>query len=282
MNYRGQSSYFMENEAEILRLEIKTDPQAVREQAHWCGITAGMRVLDVGCGTGKTTSLLHEMVSPGGYILGIDFSAERIAYAKEHYGNKEGIDFLTLDLTKPLDGIGEFDIIWVRFVLEYYLKEAPEIVKNLKNSLKPGGYLCLIDLDYNCLNHYEPPPAIEELLPKLMSILAERYNFDAYAGRKLYAYLYDAGFEDIEMNLMAHHLIYGRAREEDAFNWLKKVELVAKKVEDLFVSYPGGGQGFVKDFKNFFFHPRRFTYTPLILGKGKKPKSINPEPRLFL
>ena len=155
----------MENAEEAIRLEVKTDPDAVRKQALWCGIKPGQRVLDLGCGSGKTTAILYEMVQPGGSVVGVDYSSERIAYAGKHYGGKEGIAFLSRDLTEPLHGIGQFDLIWVRFVLEYYRKESPSIVRNLKNLLKPGACLCLIDLDYNCLSHYELPAGIGDILP---------------------------------------------------------------------------------------------------------------------
>jgi putative peptidoglycan lipid II flippase len=39
-------------------LEEKTEKQAVIDQAHWAGLKPGMRVLDVGCGPGLTTSVL--------------------------------------------------------------------------------------------------------------------------------------------------------------------------------------------------------------------------------
>jgi SAM-dependent methyltransferase len=50
--------YLMESEEEAVRLDLKTDPDAVRKQALWCGVKAGLRVLDAGCGPGKTTSIL--------------------------------------------------------------------------------------------------------------------------------------------------------------------------------------------------------------------------------
>ena len=59
------------------------------------------------------------MVMPGGSVVGIDFSPERINHAKKHYGEGNSIDFFVHDLTKPLTGAGMFDVIWVRFVLEY-------------------------------------------------------------------------------------------------------------------------------------------------------------------
>lgn len=271
---KQSQAYLMESRDEIVRLNLKTDPDALRKQALWCGVKPGLRVLDLGCGTGKTSSLLHKMVQPGGSVVGVDYSEERINYAKEHYAAKEGLQFLLHDLN-DLNALCEstepFDIIWMRFVLEYYRRESPVIVNNIKKLLKPGGFLCLIDLDYNCLSHYELPAALAELLPKLMAALDDAYNFDAYAGRKLYSYLYDGEYGDIEMELMAHHLIYGMARNEDLFNWIKKVEVAAFRLSGIFTCYPGGYDAFFTDFKRFFLDPRRFTYTPLILCKGKRP-----------
>jgi ubiquinone/menaquinone biosynthesis C-methylase UbiE len=267
-------AYLMESNEEAFRLELKTDVEAVRKQALWCGVKEGLRVLDLGCGPGKTTAILHGMVAPTGSVVGADYSAERIAYAKEHYGGKPGIEFVRCNLTKPLEGLGSFDLIWMRFVLEYFRKESPEIVGRLRTLLKPGGYLCLIDLDYNCLGHYGMPEPMNALLPKLMACLDEEFNFDTYAGRKLYSYLYDQGYENIEAELMAHHLIYGRARQVDVFNWLKKVQIGTEKMQGLFQDYPGGADTFMEDFKKFFLDPRRFTYTPLILCKGMRPATL--------
>ena len=272
---KNADGYLMENSEEAFRLEIKTDPEAVRRQALWCGVMPGLRVLDMGCGPGKTTSILHQMVQPGGSACGIDFSTDRISYAKKHYGHLPGIEFYVCDFKKPLNGIGQFDLVWVRFVLEYFLAESPDIVQNISRLLKPGGMLCLLDLDYNCLSHYELPPMIGNLLPKLMKRLEEKFNFDIYAGRKLYSYLYDQGYQDIQVNLVPHHLFFGAIRASDVYNWMKKVEVNANRFTDLFDEYPGGCDAFINDFNQFLIDPRRFTYTPLILCKGMKPKDIS-------
>jgi len=263
----------MENVEEAIRLEIKTDPEAVRKQALWCGLKPGQRVLDAGCGPGKVTSILNEMIQPGGMILGIDYSEKRISHAKKHYGRESGIDFQFHDLRNPMEGMGRFDLIWVRFFLEYFRMESPDIVRNLTRCLKPGGCLCLLDLDHNCLNHYELPIKMEKVFSMLTNRMEEKFNFDPFAGRKLYSYLYDLGYENIQLNLMAHHLIYGKVRDEDIFNWIKKMEVISMKTKELYAEYPGGHDAFFEDFKKFFLDPRRFTYTPLILCKGVKPLS---------
>ena len=264
-------TYHMESLEESIRLEVKTNPEAFKKQALWCGVRPGMRVLDAGCGPGKTTALLQEIVQPGGEVLGMDFSDKRIAYARKNYGHLPGIDFQVHDLRDSLEVPGKFDLIWVRFVLEYNSKESPDIVRNLTACLKPDGYLCLMDLDHNCLSHWELPPGMQEILFKIMAELERYYNFDVYAGRKLYSYLYDLDFRNIEMNLFPHHLIYGKTQESDMFNWTKKIEVTSARMKHLFETYPGGYSTFFKNFRLFFNDPRRLTYTPLILCKGIKP-----------
>lgn len=262
--------YLMENSQEAFRLEVKTEPEAVFQQAKWCGVVPGHRILDVGCGIGKTTSILHNLVQPGGSVTGIDFSTDRINYAKAHYGGLPGIEFFVCNFKEPLTHIGEFDLIWVRFILEYFLAESFDIVANISQVLKPGGVLCLLDLDYNCLTHYELPPKLSHFLNKIMKRLEETYNFDIYAGRKLYSYLYDHEYRNIEVNLVAHHLFFGGIKDGDVYNWMKKIEVNKDRVKDLLTEYPGGFDGFVIDFHKFLKDPRRFTYTPLIMCKGIK------------
>ena len=270
-NSTHSAEYLMESEEENIRLEVKTDPDALRKQALWCGVKPGMRILDGGCGPGITTALLYEMIQPGGSIVGVDFSKTRIAYAKENYGGKSGIEFHLHDLREPMEEFGQFDLVWVRFVLEYYRKGALDIVKNLKKCVKPGGTLCLLDLDYNCLNHYELPLQIAVILPKIMNYLDKKYNVDTFIGRKLYSFVYDAGFEEIEVELIAHNLIYGKIRDKDKFNLRKKIEIAAEKADEIIKSYPGGYLNFSNDLNNYLVDPRRFTYTPLLLCKGIKP-----------
>lgn len=264
-------SYLMENAEEEKRLDIKTDPDAVREQALWFGIGPGARILDVGCGPGKTTALLHDLVQPGGAAVGVDIAESRILHARSFYSDRPGIDFQVRDVRVPMKDLGQFDFIWIRFLLEYYRDGAFDIIRNVSANLKPGGSLCLLDLDHNCLSHWEMPPEIEDVITKAMFHAHKNYNFDLYAGRKLYAHLYDLGFEDINLHIMPHHLIYGDLQHSDEFNWMKKLEVGTQKAPEILAAYPGGPEKFMADFRIFFRNPRRFTYSPLILCKGRKP-----------
>jgi hypothetical protein len=144
-------------------------------------------------------------------------------------------------------------------------------VKSLSRIIKPGGILCLIDLDYNCLSHFGLSPRLEKTINGIIGTLERDFDFDPYAGRKLYSFLYDAGYQNIGVDITPHHLIYGQLNEVDAYNWTKKVEVAAKISGYSFAEYTGGYEEFFEEFKEFFTDPRRFTYTPIILCKGRKP-----------
>ncbi len=263
-------TYFMESEDESLRLDIKTDPGAVEEQARWAGVGPGMRVVDLGCGAGRTTHILHRLVQPGGEVVGIDGSPQRIAYAKENF-SESGIAYLQRNVRDPLVEVGMFDLVWSRFLLEYFADESFAIVKSAYQALAPGGTICLIDLDQNCLGHFGAPARLEKTLCNVVLAMARQYGFDPFVGRKLYAYLYDLGCADIEVRMSAHHLIYGELSETDRFNWLSKAE-ATRNAAGLFAdSYPGGYEEFRRELVAYLEHPRRFIYTPLIMCKGKKP-----------
>lgn len=262
----------MENDQEAIRLEIKTDLKTLERQAVWAGLKPGMEVIDIGCGSGKPTQYLNQLVQPKGRTVGVDSSRERISYARKHFGDGN-VEYFCKDIREPLDDLGTFDFVWIRFVLEYFRSSSFDIVKNVSSILKPGGILCLIDLDHNCLSHYGQSPKLDRTFRGIMETLEKNADFDPFMGRKLYSYLFDLGFEEIDVDLSSHHLIYGSLQEKDAFNWMKKADVAARNSGYMFEEYLGGFEEFFEDFKKFFFHPRRFTYTPIISCRGRKPLS---------
>jgi SAM-dependent methyltransferase len=267
---KKESEYLMESDEEIARLEKKTDINILHQQAQWAGLRPGMRVADIGCGAGITTRALFQIAQPGGQAVGVDMSPQRVAHAQQTYG-APGLSFERRDVIGNLTDLGEFDFIWVRFFLEYHRSRAFDIVRNLARITKPGGILCLIDLDYNCLNHFGMSDRLSSALQGVMHTLEREADFDPRVGIKLYSFLYDLGFEHVDVTLAAHHLIFGDLGEVDNFNWTKKVEVAGRGSGYAFNEYPGGYEEFAEEFREFFAHPRRFTYTPLIACRGQRP-----------
>jgi SAM-dependent methyltransferase len=262
--------YLMEDAQEVERLECKTDPESVLTQARWAGLAAGMRVADIGCGPGLTSSILYDAVRPDGKVVGVDFSAERISHARSRY-QRDGLHFQKRDFFGDLTSLGLFDFVWTRFVLEFYRSRATQLVAKLDRLVQSGGILCLVDLDYNCMSHAGLPERLDKTIQDVVRGLEKEADFDPYAGRRLYGHLYDLGYENIRLELTSHHLIYGALDETERYNWERKVMVAARRSGCDFEHYQGDFSAFAEEFSSAFQDHRRFTYTPLISCCGRKP-----------
>jgi ubiquinone/menaquinone biosynthesis C-methylase UbiE len=263
------NAYLMESQEEIERLERKTDMAAVIRQASWAGIGPGMRVLDVGCGSGVTTAALAELVGPSGSVTGIDYSAERIEHARQSYGS-ERVEFVCHDISAPYLPSQSYDAVWSRFFLEYFKTQQRQIFQHSTAALRKGGIACIADLDNNNLNHHGLSDRLMETIKEVLLHLQENHDFDPYAGRKLYGHFLALGYEEIRVTGELHHLGYGVACEDSQFNWLQKLDIGAKNSGCDFSAYEGDYQEFRAEFEKFLTNPERFTYSPLIIVRGLK------------
>lgn len=262
--------YFPEGEDELTRLERKTDRAEVIDQARWAGLSPGMRVLDVGCGPGLTTAALAEAAGPGGDAVGIDRSVERVAHATARYASA-AVTFHCRNFFEPLADLGTFDFVWMRFITEYFLKESGALISHVAAAVRPGGILCLADLDHNCLSHYGQPERLERTFRKIAECQMRNNNFDPYAGRSLPTRMHRLGFEQIRVDVRTHHLVYGELSEFNRWNWWHKIELAARRSGWTFEDYEDGVAGFEREFIEYFKDPGRFAYTPLIIVRGRRP-----------
>lgn len=103
-------------------------------------LTPGMRVLDLGCGSGALTAQLRDQLQPeGGTVLGVDASAEMLALARTHYPD---ISFQQMD-ARYLSFSEEFDAVFSNAVFHWIdREEQPLLLAGIARALKPGGQLC--------------------------------------------------------------------------------------------------------------------------------------------
>ncbi len=68
------------------------------------------RILDIGCGNGKTTAAIADRI-PQGSVLGVDASAEMVAFANEHWtASHSNLKFAVAD-ARHLPFQHEFDLV---------------------------------------------------------------------------------------------------------------------------------------------------------------------------
>lgn len=103
-----------------------------------------MRILDLGCGTGKQMFYLQKQLSQSSEILGADISPEAVEYvnikAKEQsFGNISAVQCALDDVVSKLQG-SRFDLIMSTYAI-YYSTDLPFLLSSLSSLMKPGAQL---------------------------------------------------------------------------------------------------------------------------------------------
>ena len=103
------------------------------------------KVLDVGCGGGKTINFLSQ-VAPKGKICGIDYSEKSVDISKHE--NSENIKNCRVEIRKAgVSSIpypdGSFDCV-TSFESFYFWPDPENDLKEILRVLKPGGHLALV------------------------------------------------------------------------------------------------------------------------------------------
>jgi ubiquinone/menaquinone biosynthesis C-methylase UbiE len=101
------------------------------------GVTAGQRVLDIGCGTGLLGAHVAGLVGPHGQVVGIDPLPFRIALARKKATRRfEASVGQAEDLSAYSPG--SFDVVYLNFVL-HWLPDKGAALRAIHGVLKVGG-----------------------------------------------------------------------------------------------------------------------------------------------
>jgi SAM-dependent methyltransferase len=98
----------------------------------------GKRLLDVGCGTGKS---FLPMLARGWEVVGCDISKSMLALARQ---KAEGEAHLEVADMRALPKFGEFDLVWALDDAVNYLLSTEELeaaLRGMRSSLAPSGLL---------------------------------------------------------------------------------------------------------------------------------------------
>jgi ubiquinone/menaquinone biosynthesis C-methylase UbiE len=164
-------------------------------------IIEGMNVLDIGCGTGITTTQIAKKINNIGYVSGLDFSETMINEAIK-YSEKLGIkniNFAVKDIQNDELKILEYDAAFSRFGVMFFSNPIMAF-KNIYSALKKNGILTFICWQSQKENLWYNSGL--EIVKKYIDVPLPKENSPgpfAYADKSyIHNILTNSGYKDIE------------------------------------------------------------------------------------
>lgn len=196
-NWQKGSYYFPElsnqkMEVDLLRQVSLTATEF--EKLIWTELklNENSKILDLGCGPGFVSIELAKFF-PAGTVVGVDFSQKLLSHAKTLQKTEmlTNLSFMQSDIYN-LDAVSkDFELTYLRFVLQH-LKSPVEALANAAKTLRPGGILCVVDIDDDKSELHPCPPALKSFNRRAISGQAASGG-DRNVGSKLEKYFFDAG-----------------------------------------------------------------------------------------
>jgi ubiquinone/menaquinone biosynthesis C-methylase UbiE len=156
----------------------------------------GLRVLDVGCGSGVWGIAIAEADSQARVIAqDLPKVLEQTRKYLERHKVTSQYDFLPGDLHKVALPAGEYDVALLGHIVHgESAAVARDLFKRLYQALKPGGRLAIIDMIPNDERSGPPFPLIFALNMLVHTDAGDTYTFNEYRD-----WLREAGFSSVEM-----------------------------------------------------------------------------------
>ncbi len=115
----------------------------------------GMRVLDIGCGTGAITAGIAEAVGLSGHVLGLDRDSSLIEIARKNHALLTNLTFEQGDILS-FGLLNQFDIVTAARVLQW-ISNPQEALTRMKAAVKRDGLIVVLDYNHE-ENTWDPAP----------------------------------------------------------------------------------------------------------------------------
>ncbi|WP_299280742.1 class I SAM-dependent methyltransferase [uncultured Tateyamaria sp.] len=171
-------------------------------------LTPGMRVLDIGCGTGASVLDALEQVGEDGHVTGVDIATSMLALAQSRLDGRTNTDLIKADAQGHSFEGPLYDALISRFGVMFFDDSAAAFA-NMGRALEPGGVMTFAAWGPAPQNPFfmDPAAAAAEVLgrmPKVDRSLPGPFAFED--AERTCAMLETAGLVEIEADEIDLHL----------------------------------------------------------------------------
>jgi 2-polyprenyl-3-methyl-5-hydroxy-6-metoxy-1,4-benzoquinol methylase len=202
----GLQSFYALGHSEHELQRLSRQGQAIgpftRQLFEQAGITQGMRVLDVGCGSGDVAFLVANLVGLSGEVVGVDREPKAVnwASARAHSQGMTNVKFIEGDPAE-MESDRQFDAIVGRLVLMYY-PDPVDAIRKLIRHVRPGGLVVFQEVDLANARSLPVAPLFERSLNWIKQTLSAS-GARIYLGLDLYPVFLAAGLSGPSMRMDA-------------------------------------------------------------------------------
>lgn len=177
----------------------------------------GMRVLDVGSGTGAVAFLAAELVDPSGEVVGTDISPAAIAAARDAAATR-ALAQVSFREGDPAEMVFErpFDFVVGRYVLMFQA-DPSAMLRRLAKYLRVGGVIVFHEPDWSFVRSEPAAPTYDRCCRWIVDTL-DRAGTSTNMGARLHRALLGAGLPPPTMRMRT---VIGDA--VSAAEWLRAV-----------------------------------------------------------
>lgn len=208
------------NQKELARLEFQngvwkkvTDDFIAR-----CGVTNGMKCLDVGAGPGFVSMDLLNIIGAEGELTALEPSELYLNHFKDYCKEKSLTNVKFINSTVEESELPEnyFDFIFARWVISFV--PDPELfLSKIYKALKPGGIIALQDYNYEGITRYPQTDTFKDV-PDAVRKYWLKGGGDPYIALRIPELFKKTGLKltDYKPNVLAGN------KDSDVFEWAHK------------------------------------------------------------
>lgn len=214
-------------------------------------IKPGLRVLDIGCGTGAISKDIAKLVGPQGYVIGIDNTASFITEGKKLFSDITNLELIYADILE-YDTLEKFDLIVSARTFQW-ISTIDKAIDKVKELLKPQGQVSILDYNHEMISWTPKVPAAMQNFYNMFLMWRKDAGMNNRIGFDMVEILEEHGFTQVEVFNADEHYENSQQHDKDKIKVWSQVAGSKQMVEEGYITNEERLQA-IKDYNDWVDH----------------------------